>query len=64
VTVGIYDVGGRLVTTLTDGERTPGRHELVWDGRGPGGQPLAAGVYWARVAAGDERAATRFTVVR
>ncbi len=64
VTVGIYDVSGRLVAMPADDTRAPGRHEIVWDGRGSRGRPLPAGVYWARVTAGGESATARLTVVR
>ncbi len=64
VTVGIYDVTGRLVMNLAGGMRAPGRHEINWDGRGGNGQPLAAGVYWVRVTAGGQSASARLTVVR
>ncbi len=64
VTVGIYDVSGRLVAALADDLRAPGRHEVTWDGRGSSGRPLAAGIYWARVTAGHESASARLTVVR
>ncbi len=48
----IYDVTGRLVRTLLDGEFcTAGPHASEWRGVGDGGSAVAAGVYFARIAA-------------
>lgn len=64
VTVGIYDVTGRLMAKLAGGMREPGRHVITWDGQGANGRRLPAGVYWVRIGAGGEIASTRLTVVR
>jgi hypothetical protein len=64
VTVGIYDVTGRLVTRLAEGMRDPGRHVIAWDGLGADSRRLPAGVYWVQVVAGSETAAARLTLVR
>jgi len=53
VVVSIHDTSGRLVRRLVDAELPPGAHTLTWDGRGDGGQPVAAGVYFCRVKAGE-----------
>jgi hypothetical protein len=52
VRLAIYDVAGRLVTTLRDGPAPAGEHRNSWDGRDDRGAPAAAGVYFARVTAG------------
>jgi hypothetical protein len=52
VTIRIYDVSGRIVTTLLDENRPPGRHTIEWDGRGSGGVRLSSGVYFYRLEAG------------
>ncbi len=45
----VYDVNGRKVATLAEGERAAGRHTLTWDGRDARGERVAAGVYFARL---------------
>jgi hypothetical protein len=49
----IYDVSGRLVTTLLDEDRGPGRHDVVWDGHDDLQQRVSSGVYFYRIKAGS-----------
>ena len=49
VTLRIYDVSGRLVRTLVDGEQASGRKTVAWDGRNQTGEPAATGVYLYRL---------------
>jgi hypothetical protein len=53
VSVEVFDVGGRRVTELLRGRRSAGSHAVTWDGRGPDGVPVAAGVYLLRVRTPD-----------
>jgi outer membrane protein assembly factor BamB len=61
VTIEIYNVKGRRVRELVDEERDAGEHFVIWDGRDGGGGEIAAGVYFARLAA-DELVAFRKVV--
>ena len=45
----IFDVEGRRVATLVDGERPAGRFQARWNGRSDGGASARAGVYFARL---------------
>jgi hypothetical protein len=47
----VYDLRGRLVRALLDGEDGPGRAGVAWDGKGPGGEAVAPGVYVAGLTA-------------
>ncbi len=49
VDLAIYDVRGRLVTTLLRAVMNPGEHKVVWDGRGADGAPVSAGTYFSRL---------------
>ncbi|HUU26294.1 MAG TPA: FlgD immunoglobulin-like domain containing protein, partial [archaeon] len=53
VKIEIYDLRGRLVRTLVDGVREPGRHEIFWDGTDSDGRTSASGVYIYRMQAGS-----------
>lgn len=45
----IYDVRGRLVKTLAEGERPAGYHAVVWDGTDEDGCLAPGGVYFSRL---------------
>lgn len=47
----IYDVAGRLVTTLVRGDLPAGEHSYWWDGTTLEGRPAAGGVYFYRLTA-------------
>jgi hypothetical protein len=51
VTLGIYDVSGRLVNRLVDADHEAGDYVAVWDGTTDGGGQAAAGVYFYRLSA-------------
>ncbi|MDZ7260772.1 MAG: T9SS type A sorting domain-containing protein [candidate division KSB1 bacterium] len=53
ISLKIYDVRGREVAELVDGEHEAGAFEILWNAQG-----LASGVYYYRISAGD------FTAVR
>jgi len=48
VTLKVFDVLGREVTTLVDGELSPGEHSVVFNG-----ESLPSGVYFYRLRAGS-----------
>ncbi len=53
----VYDVAGRRVATVFDGEAEAGFHEVTWNGRSGTGEPVASGVYFYRLTAlGEEHA--------
>ena len=45
ITLNIYDITGRLVSTLVDGQVNAGNHQAVWNGLDDMGMPVSAGVY-------------------
>lgn len=53
VNLTIYAMDGTRVRTLVDGMRKAGRHQVTWDGRDESGREMAAGAYFARIAADD-----------
>jgi hypothetical protein len=60
----IFDVRGRLVRTLVDGEREPGEHVAHWDGRNAAGAEVAAGIYFARLSAPPHEAVRKLVRLR
>ena len=49
----IFDVTGRRVRTLLDGDQEAGLHRLVWDGNDEEGRPVGSGIYWSQMVAGS-----------
>ncbi len=59
VVLAVYDLAGRRVATLVDGELTAGRHAVVWST-----DAVAPGVYHCRLTAVDGVYGTRLVVTR
>lgn len=49
----IFDLTGRLVRTLIDGDCAAGSHTYQWDGRAESGDLVGSGIYFARIQAGQ-----------
>jgi 5'-nucleotidase len=64
VELALYSVSGQRVGTLVDQPYTAGSHSLTWDGRFEDGRAAPAGVYFARLAAGKDRAERKFVLAR
>ncbi|MCB1185100.1 hypothetical protein KDM41_16870, partial [bacterium] len=60
----VYDVRGRRVRTLVDGEVAAGPGAIMWDGADTEGRPLASGVYFRVARTGSERQVGKMTLVR
>ncbi|MFA7330953.1 MAG: FlgD immunoglobulin-like domain containing protein [Candidatus Delongbacteria bacterium] len=64
LTARVYDLGGRLVSTLADGQWAAGLHELHWNGQDAAGRPAASGLYLLRVESAGTTRETRLTLLR
>lgn len=53
VTIMVYDVNGRRVKTLVDGEMPAGYHQLSWDTRDDRGMAVSSGSYFCRMQASE-----------
>lgn len=53
VGLAVFDLRGRLVRALVQGEARAGEHEARWDGRDEGGAEAPAGVYVCRLRCAD-----------
>ncbi len=49
----IYDICGRQVRTLVNSRQQAGNYQIAWDGTDDHSIPVAAGVYFCRMEAGD-----------
>jgi hypothetical protein len=64
VVVRVYDVQGRLVTTLHEGELAEGRHTLTWNGRDEAGQPVSSGIYIYSLTADRRTISKKMTLLK
>ena len=54
VTIEIYNVAGQAVRTFDVGFQAAGEHSVHWDGGDASGKPVASGIYFYRIEAGDD----------
>jgi DNA-binding beta-propeller fold protein YncE len=55
VVLKLYDVAGKLVATLANGEQKPGYYNLTWNRQDTKGRSCACGVYFCTLSADDKR---------
>ena len=69
VTLRIYATNGQVVRTLVFGYQAAGFYEgrhraAYWDGRNAQGEPVASGVYFYHLSAGDYSATRRMLILK
>ncbi len=55
VVLKLYDVAGKLVTTIVNGEQKPGYYNLTWNRQDTKGRSVACGVYFCTLTAENQR---------
>lgn len=60
----VIDLLGQTVAVLADDLFPAGLHTVHWDGFGAAGQPLATGIYFYRLRAGDRHVTRRLLLLR
>ncbi|MBW7995620.1 MAG: T9SS type A sorting domain-containing protein [Candidatus Glassbacteria bacterium] len=53
ISLKVYDIRGRLVTTLVSEVKNAGTYTVFWEGASDSGRKLASGVYFYRLQAGE-----------
>jgi hypothetical protein len=64
VRIAIYDILGRHVRKLIDTHKEAGHFQVLWDGTNDNHQPVAAGIYFCRMEAGDFTQAIKLALVK
>jgi len=62
--VTVYDLSGRIVTTLTDTELVEGQHTILWNGISNNGQAVSTGIYICRIQSGGISETTGLCLLR
>jgi hypothetical protein len=60
----VFDVCGRLVSSIADGNLRPGRHTVRWNSTDNDGKPVADGVYFYRLTAGETAYTRKMVIIR
>jgi hypothetical protein len=60
----IFDLRGRLVRTLIEGTRGPGRHSVQWDGRDDRGEMVGSSLYVYRLDAEGFSSTKKMAILR
>jgi hypothetical protein len=53
VEVVVYNILGENIVVLSKGVKSPGYHNIFWNGKNQFGQPVSSGIYFARVQFGQ-----------
>lgn len=62
--INIYNVKGQLINTLWHDNLPQGRHNLAWNGTDEQGQPVANGIYFARIATANNFIIHKLMLIR
>jgi hypothetical protein len=63
-TLRIYNAQGRLVREVVDDVLAPGRYEIAWNSLDETGARVSSGVYFCRLASGDDVARIRLVLLK
>ncbi|MCK4510158.1 T9SS type A sorting domain-containing protein, partial [bacterium] len=64
VTIRVFDVTGRVVTTLVDGVVEAGRHAVVWNGTNDRGESVGSGIYFCTMETPDFHDSRKMTLLK
>jgi hypothetical protein len=64
VSLKIYDVLGRHVKTLAEGQAKAGHYQVIWDGFDDAGQQVSSGVYLYRIQTSEGTATRKMNLIR
>ncbi len=64
LTIKVYNILGKEITTLVNEYKTSGVHTIQWNGQDSFGNSVANGVYWVRLRAGEFCAQRKVVLLR
>jgi hypothetical protein len=64
VVLKVYDVQGKEITTLVNGLKSSGQHQISWDGKDKNGLNVASGIYLYKLIAGDVVKSNKMLLVK
>ena len=60
----VYDISGRLVRVLAEGNQIAGAHEVLWDGKDRSGAQVSSGTYFARLESSSGTAVQKLVMLK
>ena len=60
----VYDVTGRIVARIFDGNLSQGRHQFVWNGQDMNRNQVSSGLYFCKLVSAEKQSIRRMIVVR
>ncbi len=64
VSISVYDVEGRLISTLTDRNYPAGESEITWDGTNLSGRKVSSGLYFYSMTAAGRKTTKKMILLR
>ncbi len=64
VTLKIYDISGREISTLLDKDVEAGSHVVMWQGKNEAGNTMASGTYFVRMTAGKFTSTQKIVMIK
>lgn len=64
LSIRIYNITGRMVRTVANGEKIPGAYNFAWNGTSDNGEKVAQGVYFVKMIAPDFKATKKLIFVK
>ena len=64
VKIQVFDITGKLVTTLVDQNMSTGSYTVTWNGRNSSGQSVVSGIYLYRIQANDFVAVKKMVMLK
>lgn len=64
VIVKIYDIVGKLISTLTNNNQTQGWHSVIWNGTYQNGEQAPAELYFSKLTSGNEEKTTKLMLLK
>ncbi len=64
VYIAIYNISGKLVTTLVNKEQSAGWHAINWNGTNNLGEQVPAGIYLSKITSGSKVQTTKLMLLR
>ncbi len=64
IVITVFDINGRLVTTLVNTEKEAGFHSVTWDGRNKFGVRVTSGVYLIRMSTPKYTSTSKVTLLK